>query len=164
MIFHIPKGRHRARPFRFGLWWNRKAFAWKVVFANNCRYELPGDDQYDTNKLIGIGYLFHHHKDSARFGWRYIPQSGKMEIVAYCYVAGKRIIESVALCEVGQLYRLKLNITRNEYRFTVLDSPGKILGQTIIAKRHGKNLQYRLGLFFGGNRTAPNHMTILIEK
>jgi hypothetical protein len=183
MIFHINKGRHRARPFRFGIWWNRKAFARKVVFANNCRYELPGDDQLDTNKIFGVGYLawprimykkrwwtFNrtlvpmHRIYSARFGWRYLPQSGKMELLAYCYDKGKRIVEGVAPCDVGQLYRLHLNITANEYRFTVIDSHGKILGQTIIAKRHGKKLQYRLGLFFGGNRTAPQQMTILIEK
>jgi hypothetical protein len=163
MIFHINKGRHRARPLRFGIWRNRKVFGWKVVFANNCRYELPGNDQLDTNKLVGVGYLF-HHKDSARFGWRYLPDKGKMELLAYCYDKGRRIIESVALCDVGQLYRLKLSITANEYVFTVIDSPGKILGQTILAKRHNKKFQYRLGLFFGGNRTAPQQMTILIEK
>lgn len=179
MTYTIKKGRHYARPLRFGLWWNRKTFARKVIFANNCRYELPGDDQEDTNKLVGVGYLRgwfrpsgvkwwqlwkYHHKDSARFGWRYLPGSGKMEIMAYCYDNGKRIKESVALCSVGQLYRLNLRITANEYIFTVIDSPGKIVGQTIVARRHNKKFQYRLGIYFGGNRSAPNHMTILIEK
>jgi hypothetical protein len=164
VIFTIRKGRHYARPFRFALWWNRKVFTRKVVFASNCRYGLPGDDQADTNKLFGVGYLPGHHRESARFGWRYLPGSGKMEIVAYCYVAGKRIIESVACCEVGQMYQLKLNIMQNEYLFTILDSGGNYIGQTIVAKRHSKKLQYGLWPYFGGNRTAPHYMTILIDK
>lgn len=167
MIFTIKKGQHYARPFRFALWWSRKEFARKVVFANNCRYQLPGDDQADTNKLFGVGYLPGHHKDSARFGWRYIPASGKMEVMAYCYDEGKRIIENVALCEVGQAYRLKLNITATEYVFAVYDLKGgasNLIGQTVIARRHNKKLQYGLWPYFGGNRKAPHSMTILIDK
>jgi hypothetical protein len=165
MIFTIPKGQHYGWPFRFALWWNRKVFTRKVIFANNCRYELPGDDQLDTNKLFGIGYFpGFHHKDSARFGWRYLRGSGKMEVMAYCYDRGKRIIESVASIEVGQVYRLKLNIMENEYLFSVEESGGKIIGQTIIARRHSKKLQYGLWPFFGGNQTAPHYMTILIDK
>jgi hypothetical protein len=87
-----------------------------------------------------------------------------MEIMAYCYDRGKRIIDSVATIEVGQVYRLKLNIMENEYLFSVEDSGAKIIGQTIIAKRHHKKMQYGLRLFFGGNRTAPHTMTILIDK
>lgn len=165
MIFTIRKGRHYARPFRFALWWNRKVFARKVVFANNCKYGLPNDDQLDTNKLFGIGYIpGFHHKDSARFGWRYLPGSGQMEVVAYCYDRGKRIIESVASVTVGQVYQLTLNIMQNEYLFTVVDPGGTIVGQTIIAKQHNKKLQYGLWPYFGGNQTAPHYMTILIDK
>jgi hypothetical protein len=166
VIFTIRKGWHYSRPFRFALWWNRKVFTRKVVFANNCRYGLPGDDQADTNKLFGVGYLPGHQKDSARFGWRYLP-GYKMEVLAYCYVEGKRIIESVALCEVGQLYRFKLNITATEYMFSVFDLAGgasNLIGQTIIAKRHSKKLQYGLWPYFGGNRPAPHYMTILLDK
>jgi hypothetical protein len=93
-----------------------------------------------------------------------LPATGKMEIMAYCYDNGKRTIESVAVCDVGQLYRLNLRITANEYIFTVIDSPGKIVGQTIIAKRHSKKIQYWLGLFFGGNRKAPHEMKVEIKK
>lgn len=142
-------------------------FTRKVVFANNCRYSLPGDDQADTNKLFGVGYLPGHHKDSARFGWRYLPDSGKMEIMAYCYADGKRIIEDVAFCEVGRAYRLKLNITATEYMFSVFDLTGgasNLIGQTIVARRHSKKLQYGLWPYFGGNYPAPHYMTILIDK
>lgn len=165
MIFRIPSGKHRARPFRFGLWWNRPVFAWTVMFNESCRYDLGNDDQFDTNKLTGIGYLPNHHQHSARFGWRYWTDRGEIELTAYCYINGRRMIQHIGFVRIGGKYRLQLNVTRLAYVFDVYDlDADKTVGGCSIPKVHGKKLQYRLGPYFGGNQVAQHEMKIQIEK
>lgn len=165
MIFRIPRGRHRARPFRFGFWWRRNSFAWVVKFDDSCWYELQGPDQLDTNKLIGIGYLPGHHIDSARFGWRYDIAKGQVEILAYCYVKGQRIIQSVCFCEVGKEYVLQLKILSNSY-YLAAHQRGRAssIGSTFVNHYHHKRFKYRLGVFFGGNQVAPHDISIELKR
>lgn len=165
MIFRIPAGRHRGRPFRFGLWWRKTSFSWIVKFDESCRYDLGTDDQYDVNKLVGIGYLLHHHKDSARFGWRYWTDRKEIELSAYCYVNGRRVIQHVCFCEIGKEYHLMLNATQICYHLHAYERySSTCLGMVTIGHAHKKKLQYRLGTFFGGNRTAPHEMNIELKK
>lgn len=165
MIFRIPRGRHRARPFRFGIWWRRNSFTWVVKFTESCRYDVGNTDQYDTNKLVGIGYLPGHHKESARFGWRYDTVKGQMEIVAYCYVKGKRIIQPVCFCEIGKEHVLQLKILSNSY-YLAAHQRGRAssIGSTFVDHYHNKQFKYRLGVFFGGNQVAPHDMTIELKR
>lgn len=167
MIFRIPKGKHRARPLRLGLWWGRSVFAWRVMFHPSCRYDIGHPDQLDINKLVGIGYLPHHHRHSARFGWRYDKDRDRIEVMAYCYMGGKRQMQSIAFIEIGKSYRLELYVTDRTYNFYVSDDNiqfFKPLGDAIVPHYHKKKLQYRLGTFFGGNRPAPHDMKIQIER
>lgn len=165
MIFRIPAGHHRARPLRFGLWWRRSSFAWVVKFTNSCRYDLGNDDQYDTNKLVGIGYLPGHHKDSARFGWRYDKVKGQIEIMAYCYVKGQRVIQSLCFCDIDKEYDLFLKVLSNCYYLSVCEQgTPKVIGYAWVNHNHNKHFKYRLGVFFGGNQVAPHEMTIELKR
>mgnify|MGYP003575528895 CR=1 FL=1 len=165
MIFRIPEGKHYALPWRFGLWWRRPVFAWTVKFDDTCRYDLGTEDQFDTNKLIGVGYLPHHHTGSARFGWRYWPDTGQIELSAYCYVDKRRVIYHIALVEIGRRYRLHLSVTTMAYVFSVEDiEDERAMGGCSIPHFHRKKLQYRLGAYFGGNSVAPHEMNVQIEK
>jgi hypothetical protein len=167
MIFRIPAGRHRARPFRFGIWWNRISFAWQLTFTESCRYDLKSDDQFDTNKLCGIGFIpGFHHKDSARFGWRYWPDKGWVELSAYCYVDSRRIIQHIGFCEIGKPYKIELKVLTSMYRFNC-DEVNKYYlksnGEAQVKRNHKKMFMYRLGTYFGGNRTAPQDITIQLS-
>lgn len=168
MIFRIPAGRHRARPLRFGLWRNRQIFTWQVTFMPSCIYNLNGPDQDDTNKLCGIGYLpGGHHKDSARFGWRYADKKGMIELSAYCYVDGNRVINHICFCEIGKTYRIQLRALYRNYVFECDEISNKYLkptGGIVVKPNHTKKLQYRLGVFFGGNQVAPHEIKIELKK
>jgi hypothetical protein len=166
MIFRIPSGKHYARPWRFGLWWNRQQWTWKVKFTDSCQYELGTVDQLDTNKLCGVGYFpGFHHVDSARFGWRYWPNTGYIELIAYCYIGGKRVIENIEFCEVGKLYELQLSVTEQDYVFNVIDPVfGKPVGGITIEHGHKKKLGYGLWPYFGGNQVAPQEIKIELIK
>lgn len=165
MIFRIPAGHHRALPLRIGFWWRCNSFAWVVKFTDSCRYDLGNNDQIDTNKLIGIGYLPGHHKDSARFGWRYDTAKGQIEILAYSYVNGQRIIQSLCFCEIGKEYDLFLKVLSNCYYLSVCNrGTPKVNGFAWVNHNHNKHFKYRLGVFFGGNRAAPQQMTIELKR
>lgn len=167
MIFRIPAGRHRALPLRFGFWWRRNSFAWVVKFTDSCRYGLGNEDQFDTNKLVGIGYLPSHHKDSARFGWRYWTDRKEIELTAYCYVNGRRVIQHVGFAKIDQWCRIHLTVATYYYHFNMevmnngMYEPG---GDIIIDHNNQKRLQYRLGVYFGGNRKAPHEMKIELNR
>lgn len=162
MIFRIPSGKHRAHPLRFGLWWRRTHFSWVVKFDESCRYNLGSDDQFDTNKLIGIGYLPGHHKNSARFGWRYSHEKGKIEILAYCYIDGERIIDHLADAFINESYTVKIEVVNTGYWLSV-KGPG-YTAEKLYRHSHAKKLQYRLGTYFGGNQVAPHDIKIQLEK
>jgi hypothetical protein len=165
MIFRIPRGKHRARPLRFGIWWRKNSFAWMVKFDESCRYDLGNEDQFDTNKLCGIGYLPGHHTDSARFGWRYWTDLKQIELTAYCYVRGRRVIKHICFCEIGKVYRLRLQVLAAAYYFDVYEPDQvKSAGIVTVERFHEKKLKYRLGPYFGGNQVAPHEIKIELSK
>lgn len=165
MTFRIPRGKHRARPLRFGMWLDRTQFTWTVKFTESCRYDLQNDDQLDTNKLIGIGYLPGHHKDSARFGWRYDIKTEQVEVLAYCYVNGRREIQHICHCMIGQAYDLHLKVLSTCYYFTVhYKGDAMLIGLASVDYGHKKRFMYRLGTYFGGQARAPHEMKIEIKS
>lgn len=165
MTFRIPRGKHRARPLRFGFWWQKNSFTWTVKFTESCRYDLQNDDQGDTNKLIGIGYLPDHHKDSARFGWVYDREIDQIALHAYCYVNGERVIQSICSCMIGQAYDLHLKVLSTCYYLAVhYKGDARAIGHAWVNHSHSKKLTYRLGIYFGGNRVAPHEVKIEIKK
>jgi hypothetical protein len=167
MIFRIPKGWHHALPFRFWLWWKKDHFSWQVVFTPSCRYNFGNEDQYDQNKLCGIGYLPHHHKNSARFGWRYRPDLNQIELSAYCYIDGQRIIKSIAFVEFNKPYNIHISIGSGCYYFDVIAPHVREYeshGNVAVEHNLKRKLQYRLSVYFGGNRTSPGAMTINLKR
>jgi hypothetical protein len=168
MIYTIHKGKHRSWPFIFGLhvkpWMERD-----VVFDDTAAYDLPGnEDDSDVNKLFGFGYLNGgHHKDSARFGWNYNNESGRINLFVYCYVNGNRIIQHI--CSVLPYHKVRLRIAETlsgEYWFAVHDGVENWneMGFVRIPYTHNKKIRYKLGCFFGGNNPAPQDIKIKISK
>ena len=93
--FLIKKGNHYSSAFLFKIYIlfnGSKTFKFKINFSSDFRYNI-GNNQLDTNKLVGIGFLPWHHVDSIRFGYRYNPTKDKVEIYGYSYVNKIRIIK-----------------------------------------------------------------------
>jgi hypothetical protein len=164
MIFRIPQGNHRALPIHFGFWFRRKVFNWRVAFLDTCRYDLGTPDQLDINKLVGIGYLPGHHTHSARFGWRYWIGRDDIELVAYCYVNGERITKHIGYLTIGETYGIGLYTTQTHYYFTLDDKDNNALADVEVMHNNKGWFQYRLGIYFGGNKTAPREMHIKLER
>jgi hypothetical protein len=168
MLLTIQLGKHRPRPKRFGVYFNRKSFKYRVKFLNSCVYTLPEDD---INKLFGFGYfswkLFlgktPHHIDSARVGWRYNGLSQKIELFLYCYVNGYRRIEHIYNLGINTYYDIELIQHPNRYVLSVIDSTGGLYGRPVYYS-HNKKLQYLLWGYFGGNEPAPHEMSYELTK
>lgn len=160
--YRIRQGSHRALPFSFGIYWDKKSMSRKIIFNEDCRYDLDGEDQLDWNKLFGLGYLWSLHTDSARFGWRYKKEKDCIEIAAYAYVGGERIMEYIGDIEIGVEAELTLTIQPDFYNFDF--SQEGYADFVTIPKTTNKKISYKLGLYFGGNKTAPHEMKVTIDK
>lgn len=169
MKFTIKKGRHRP-----GNWWkciriwcNKKSLSYRVTFDFTANYDLQGPDNDDVNKLFGFGYFWNLHKESARFGWNYNLQTGKVNLFAYTYVNGQRSFTK--LCEISRTYLYDLTLIElpDRYVFDVKDGrTGLPITLTInsVSKLHHKKWSYHLGLYFGGNQKAPHSITVEMTK
>lgn len=154
MIFKVKPGDHKFKPWRFWISWKKK-FSWSVLFYPTCRY-VP-DVEHDTNKLIGFGFLPGHHKNSARFGWRYDMTRDQIELLAYVYSDSVRSIQSIGFVDFGTLHRLVIRQQGSQYEFSAA-------GNVVTMKGCSKRFKYGLWPYFGGNYPAPFHMQIRIEK
>jgi hypothetical protein len=166
MTLRIHKGNHRATGWlwRLRLWIGKKTIRKQVIFDFSCKYELPGNDQYDTNKLFGIGYLWSHHKDSARVGWRWDIDLNRFIISAYCYINGDRQIHELGEVLANKPYVIEIAITDSMYIFKITKENSATVGGAIIDHYHRKKFSFPLGLYFGGNKPAPHDMKIQIKN
>lgn len=167
MNVRFKKGRHRARPLYWLRWWpilfNPAVISRRVIFTHSSKYELPGGDQEDHNKLFGVGFLRPHNR-SARFCWRWDQARQVFILSAYLYINGARYFEDLCDCVANHYYDCHLRITETEYQFTVRKESGDYLARMAFSKGHGRKLGLLLGPYFGGNRPAPKDLTIQLKK
>lgn len=155
----IKKGEHSSG-FRIAPFYGNKIVKYEAIFTRSCLYEIDGPDRFDINKLFGISYGL-HHKNSARFGWR--ANGDSIEISAYCYKSGDRIIKTIRDVAVGKPYVFTMRGTKEFYELTV-ESEGAIIGYAKISKPKTIQFGYRLFPYFGGNVPAPHNIRILIKR
>jgi hypothetical protein len=152
----IKKGTHA--PLRApALLWKPKRLAYAVMFTSSCRYDI-GAEQADINKLFGIGYLPHHHDESVRFGWRYLPKSDLIEILSYWYKRGERHFDHICNVDIGVGYTFQIIMGHSNHTLKVTGTSGER-----IVPLEPRKAGYLLRPYFGGNCTAPHDMTIEME-
>ena len=163
MIFTIKKGKHYSDNFvyKFFHFFNFASnIFYKVTFNQSCKYELEGEDKYDINKLIGFSRGL-HHKESARFGWRYSSKDDCIELFAYCYVSGNRTYKKICNIELNREAILEIAKNKNYYTFRVFQGISTYV--FTIDSESKFPFGYRLWPYFGGNRKAPHDMVIELE-
>ena len=134
-----------------------RALRYEVEFGASCRYDI-GDDQSDINKLFGIGHFPHHHKNSVRYGWRWVVEMNQIEILAYWYKNGSRNDKHIGWASIGEKIVYQIDGTGPSWTF---------IFNSITRIDIGLNpcrIGYLLHPYFGGNKTAPHDMTIKIKR
>lgn len=164
----IYKGFHRPFPFRILGICQEDSYMIKkcFTFTDSCKYNLGDEDQLDWNKLFGVSFgIFGIHRNSARFVWRYDPTSTKIEIGAYWYINGYRSWYNLTAIDLNKKYNFKICIFDESVVFTVLDDYAAI-GKYILCidKKITDKNRYKCGIYFGGNRTAPQRIEIVEHK
>lgn len=161
----IKKGNHYCQFFWlsiFKIHWNKDFWKIKFKFDDNCWYPLRNDDDYDINKLIGIGFGFHHHRNSWRLGW--VPvfeERNQFNLFAYVYDTKTGSHKSVLLGKFvsGQTYYGYILSINNKYCFSCTGIGYTEIENTIKDSKLG----FELNFYHGGNNTAPNDETVLVE-
>lgn len=124
--------------------WSRE---WTFKFTEDSTYNmLPDKDQWDWNKLCGIAFSIPPNKNNVMVGWRWNPNTNKIEVVPYWNYDYSII--------VGTPVPIKLN-TEVKIRIekTFLDTYSiYINGNKSISVQTKKNylFAYTTSLWFGG--------------
>lgn len=140
----------------------QQRIAARVTFTDSCRYNIGIQDQADVNKLFGIGYFPSHHKNSVRFGWRYVIELDAIEIMAYWYVKGERKFNHICFVSIDKEHLYIINALTLGHILDVYDNT-KIVGNFVIGDVSARNIGYLLRPYFGGNQKAPHDIEIKID-
>ena len=163
--FLIKKGKHSAKGWNVGLTLSRK-LSFRAKLNESCLYHFGDVDDYDINKLFGFSTTWFHHRQSARVGWR--VKGDKFEILTYSYNNGEREnkeTDILGVVEPGEMFFCTIEDTEKEYVYTFQ----KGFNENVVTKWDAKQkdwflFHYLLFPYFGGNKSAPHDMRILIEK
>ncbi len=147
---------------------NRTAMSALVSFDETCFYDpaVLGTDAGDINKLFGYSYGY-FNTDSVRVGWR--SKKDYIELFIYLHVGGKRYIPSQKhklnyQVTKNEIVALFLNNTENSAKLTIVPSDlSKTETITVDYPHSGVAFGWQQGIYFGGNKTAPNTMYIALE-
>ena len=138
---------------------NKKVLSYKYIFTDSCKYDI-GEDQSDINKLFGLSFSLSPHKNSIRVGWRYVPSSSNIELLSYIYKDGVRSWKP--LCFVGLNEEVSIEMSRLG-TIAKIEAKSESESSVILIDVNGLwgKFSYELGLYFGGNKTAPHNITIV---
>ena len=159
----IHKNNHYCTPFPFPKLIRNLDIEQYISFDKSCKYNFKNQDQHDINKLCGLSYGYHHY-NSDRIGWRYIIEDDEFEITTYSYVNGVRI-PTIILGKVkaNEIFKVEISTTiKNDKRFVIFEFNDVQIKQIYDVSKVW--IKYTLGLYFGGNRTAPHTMKINYYK
>jgi hypothetical protein len=162
MKFTINKGNHYCNQWWkkfFRLHWNDKKWLVDFKLTNDCWWIGPrNSDDYDLNKLIGIGYGINHHKNSWRLTW--VPDfsiTNKFYLYAYAYdpIFKGHVSQLIGEFYANTVYTCEVESFNGSYCF---DCKG--VGNAVLPNETKDcKLQFELLFYHGGNNTAPNDET-----
>lgn len=135
-----------------------------IKFNPDCAYHIDGADQWDWSKLFGFCFgITGIHRNSVRFGWRYNPNTAKIEISRLLYFGNHQHV-------MDYLCSLDIN---TEHDFCIVhEISGDSLNLTFYVDdrkweytvpRPSCRLRFGCGFYFGGNQTAPQDVSIVVD-
>lgn len=157
----VKAGKHDFKPNSFCVGKN-DTLRGTVMFWPSCRYELDMGDQADWNKVCGLSYdIFSNFRDTQMLGWRYNPETDKIELNHYCHIDRKRVMGPVLMSvNINQRVAFELSTDRENRTIRLdLSAQNKDSASSEYRYKSFGTLTRRLGAWFGGNRPAPHEMS-----
>lgn len=159
--FKIKKGEHSSN-HEVELMHTR-FIAYDVIFDSSVIYISQNTgNQGDINKLFGFADCNdHHHNNSARFGWRWNPDSVAVEILAYYYVNAVRKNKFLMTVQPGEEHTYVIHYHDDGYAFKIDNKIDVIVERGDVCSRGEYYLLYP---YFGGDETAPHDVRIFMSR
>lgn len=132
--YRIKKGAHRSG-LRFWPLFLTNKMSVQVIFHADCLYVQ--EPRQGINKLFGFSKGINHMENSMRYGWT--SDGTKIFIHTFDHIDGDMVYKDAGVVMPGEPFTLTLN-----------DPKPSFFG-------------YRLYPYFGGDKTAPQDMTIQME-
>ena len=120
-----------------------------ATFTADSVYDLKSVDQFDWNKLTGIGFSIPANINSIQVGWRYNLASQLFEVAPVFNVDDTRVLPSPA--EV-------ISVPIGERFFFDVDYQGITLVDLVTSW-----FSFRTWTWFGGTSPAPRTLSLLIR-
>lgn len=139
---------------------------YELLFDESCEYLLDCGDQTDWNKLYGWGFGLNHHENSVRLVWRYNTIEQVVEVAPYLYIDGKRTMptkEQIVKVKIGEKIKTSIEVLDNIARVVIESDKCYPFEFTFDISVSNKPL-FGCWFYFGGNRKAPNDITIRYKK
>ena len=167
-FYLIKKGNHYASMSIFekigAIGWKINTLSLRFVFRKECWWAPPrNQDDYDQNKLAGIGFGTNHHNNSVRLTW--VPDfenQGMIKVYGYTYdenKAGPKFTSTfIKSVHVQDTITGKIESRDGGYFITVNEVTIRMDNVN-----SDPNLCFKLFPYFGGNNTAPHDMVIELE-
>lgn len=157
--YTIPQGQHYTNPRNFTPA-DTAALLFTVVFDSSAIYQTAtANNQYDINKLYGFADNgAHHHRYSARFGWRWSDDN--LRLFAYVYNDNVLNTQELGTFPIGKEIRCALKVANDKYLFIADTHQITMPRRSSTKKAKG----YLLYPFFGGDETAPHTITIRLRN
>ncbi len=133
----------------------------RAVFDSSAIYtSADPSNQADINKLFGFSdSLTHHHRNSARFGWNWGPDS-RLHIHAYIYTAGVRLSQELGTVPLGIAQDYRIEVRPGSYLFALNGATTVMPRACLDTVARG----YGLLPYFGGDEAAPHEVRIRIRE
>ena len=172
----VPKGWHMAIN-QLPQIVNTDSFSADIVFDTSCAYST-GVEQKDWLKcpvgfsigLLPKGLTKPMHANSVRFGWRWNPETAKIEVAPYWYVNKVRHYAEtdgleIANLDINKFYTFSIVCMGTYYLFRIWEANNSCaVGMWSIAILQTEKLGWSANLFFGGNAVAPHKVTMKYKK
>ncbi len=158
--------KNHGRPFLFNYifpfvifrryWFFTRTF----MFTEDTLYKFGNEHDLDVNKLFGLSGGFNHFKNSVRFGWNINEYMQKINIFAYIRCDGKFKFIKIAELPINEWFTFELSFMNETAILRITDANKKLINSPpFLIKFKRSFIEYKLGIYFGGNMRAPKNIT-----
>lgn len=160
----IKKGDHKSSPIDTKVLTGDCHLEADFKFTEGSRYFLNDIDSLDWNKLFGFKLDYNNVPNhSAMVGWRYSKWNNTWEVCPYFNNDGIVFPDTNEILTVSEKEIIKCEaILQSDKAIIKISANGQSITKTQILK---KGVVYTsVGVWFGGNKTAPNDIIVWKRK
>lgn len=135
----------------------------RVQFTPSCRYRTTAaQNQLDWCKLMGFTTV-DIHKHSIRLGWRYNPQTDKIDLGYYGYIKGNRTMQALTSIDVGAWASVTIRMHRNGEMVEVNGVRHEVSQALGLSSLFPTPTWVLRTAYFGGDEEAPQDISIVVR-